>query len=98
MPGWSRRLVRTEPLRCTAEDVVVESVLLAYVGTERPEGVTIPMLALRFNVEFDQGVNGSAVERAVRELVRDGRLQMRGGKVVAARSDWRVGPVAPPHS
>ena len=65
--------------------MLVEAVVLAYVVGERPEGVTIPMLALRFNAEFDQGDTGSAVERAVRELVRDGRLQMQGGKVVPRR-------------
>ena len=62
--------------------MVVESVVLAYIVAERPEGVIIPMLALRFNAEFEQGVNGSAVERAVRELVREGWLEMQGGKVI----------------
>jgi len=85
---WKRRS-QTESERCAA-DVVVESILLAYVAIERPEGVTIPLLALRFNAEFDQGVDGSAVERAVRELVRDGRLRMRGGSVVPNRPG-RVG-------
>lgn len=84
MPGWWRRRGRTESGRC-AEDALVESVVLAYVVGERPEGVTIPMLALRFSAEFDQGDTGSAVERAVRELVRDGRLHMQGGKVVPRR-------------
>jgi hypothetical protein len=65
-----------------SDDVLVESVLLAYIVYERPEGVLIPMLALRFSAEFDQDLGGSAIERAVRELVCDGRLQMQGGKVV----------------
>jgi hypothetical protein len=64
---------------------MVESVVLAYLVTERPEGMTIPALALHFNAEFDQGVNGSAVERAVRELVCDGRLRMDGAKVIPPR-------------
>jgi hypothetical protein len=64
---------------------VVESVVLAYLITERPQGMTILMLSLYFNAEFDQGVEGSAVERAVRELVRDGQLRMQGGKVVPGR-------------
>ncbi len=51
--------------------------------------MTIPILALRFNAEFEQGDTGSAVERAVRELVRDGRLQMRAGKVVPRRPGYR---------
>jgi hypothetical protein len=73
MPGRWRSGVR---------DMLVESVVLAYIVNEWPDGVTIPALALRFNAEFDQGVSGSAVERAVRELVRDGRLQIRAGRVV----------------
>jgi hypothetical protein len=64
---------------------VVESVVLAYLVTERPQGMTILMLSLHLNAEFDQGVEGSAVERAVRELVRDGQLRMQGGKVVPGR-------------
>lgn len=70
------------------DDVLVESVVLAYIVTERPESVMIPMLAFRFNAEFDQGESGSAVERAVRELVCDGRLRMRRGKVVPDRPGW----------
>jgi hypothetical protein len=69
-----------------SEDVLVESVVLAYIVTERPQGMTIPMLALHFNAEFQQGASGSAVECAVRELVRAGRLQMHGGKVVPGQS------------
>lgn len=64
----------------------VESIVLAYVKTERPEGVYLAALALHFNAEFGQGSTGLAVERAVRELVRDGRLRMRGGKVVPAHA------------
>jgi hypothetical protein len=51
----------------------------------------IPMLALRFNAEFGQGESGSAVERAVRELVCDGRLRMQRGKVVPGRPGWDAG-------
>jgi hypothetical protein len=86
MPNWSRQRVRAESERSASDDVLVESVVLAYVVGERPEGVTIPMLALRFSAEFELGDTGSAVERAVRELVCDGRLQMRGGKVVPDRA------------
>jgi hypothetical protein len=68
------------------DERLIQSVLLAYVETEQPEGVTILMLSLRFNAEFEQGIGGSAVERAVRELVRDGLLRMRGGKVVPERA------------
>ena len=60
----------------------VESIVLDYVMTEHPEGVYLAALALHFSPEFGQSSTGSAVERAVRELVRDGRLRMRGGKVV----------------
>jgi hypothetical protein len=81
MSRW-RKLVRTKAEQCAPDDLLVESAVLDYVITERPEGVSIPMLALRFNAEFDQGVSGLAVERAVRELVRDGYLRMHGGKVV----------------
>ncbi|MCW2987409.1 MAG: hypothetical protein JWM24_347 [Solirubrobacterales bacterium] len=91
MSGWWRRRVRTDSKRCASDDVVVESVVLAYIVTERPEGVTIPMLALRFNAEFDQGISGSAIERAVRELVCDGQLRMHRGKVVPDRPGWGVG-------
>jgi hypothetical protein len=76
-----RRIERGAERR-TAEDIRVESAVLAHIVVERPEGVIIPMLALRFSAEFDQGSSGSAVERAVRELVCDGRLRMQGGKVV----------------
>jgi hypothetical protein len=91
MPTWWRRRVRTHAKRHPSDDdALVESVVLAYIVTERPEGVMIPMLALRFNAEFDQGESGSAVERAVRELVCDGRLRMQRGKVVPDRPSWGV--------
>jgi hypothetical protein len=90
MPAWWRKRVRTQAeRRASDDDVLVESVVLAYIVTERPEGVMIPM-ALRFNAEFDQGERGSAVERAVRELVCDGRLRMERGKVVPDRPGWGV--------
>ena len=89
MPGRWRKQDRSDSERSPSGDVVVESVVLAYIVSDRPEGVTIPMLALRFNAEFEQGVSGSAVERAVRELC-DGRLQMQGGKVVPNRPAWSV--------
>jgi hypothetical protein len=81
MPSWWRRRIRTQSERPISDDAVVESVVLAYIVDEQPEGVLIPMLALRFNAEFGQELGGSAVERAVRELVRDGRLRMDGGRV-----------------
>jgi hypothetical protein len=56
--------------------------VLAYILTTPPRGVRILTLALDLNADFDQGIDGSAVERAVRELVRDGRLWMRAGRVV----------------
>jgi hypothetical protein len=71
-----------------ALDVLLKSVVLAYIITERPGGVIIPILALRFHAEFDLDISGSAIERAVRELVCDGWLRMQQGKVVPARSDW----------
>jgi hypothetical protein len=85
MPGWWRRRERSKSGRYAATDTLVESVVLAYVLTERPEGVMIPTLALHFNAEFDQGVDGSAVERAVRELVCAGLLRMEGARVMADR-------------
>jgi hypothetical protein len=82
MSGRWRKRARAQSQRRGSDDVLVESVLLAYIVYERPEGVLIPMLALRFSAELDQGLDGSAIERAVRELVCDGRLRMQGGKVV----------------
>jgi hypothetical protein len=91
MPAWWRKRIRIQAEQATTDDdVLVESVVLAYIVNERPEGVTIPMLAVRFNAEFDQGDGGSAVERAVRELVCDGRLRMQRGKVVPYRPGWGV--------
>jgi hypothetical protein len=91
MPAWWRKRIRTQAEQGTSDDdVLVESVVLAYIVTERPEGVMIPMLALHFNAEFDQGERGSAVERAVRELVCDGRLRMDRGRVVPDRPGWGV--------
>lgn len=84
MPHWWRRRARAGAGVSISEDMLVESVVLTYIITECPEGVTIPALALRFNAKFEQGVAGSAVERAVRELVCDGRLQIRGGHVIPA--------------
>lgn len=81
---WRRRDRAGSDLRA-GTDIVVESVVHAYVLTECPEGVTIATLALHFDAEFDQGVEGSAVERAVRELVRDRRLRMQGARVVVDR-------------
>jgi hypothetical protein len=65
-----------------SSDMLVQSVLLAYVVFERPDGVTIVELALRFSAEFGQGHTGDAVERAVRELVRMRLLQMNGSRVI----------------
>jgi hypothetical protein len=87
-PGQSRIGQGAE--RRTSEDIRVESAVLAYIVAERPQGVIIPALALRFAAEFDQGSSGLAVERAVRELVRDGRLRMQGGKVVPMLRLWVV--------
>jgi hypothetical protein len=84
-PSWQKRRVWTDSRQDAAEDMLVESVVLAHLITERPQGMTILMLSLHFNAEFDQGVEGSAVERAVRELVRDGQLRMEGGRVVPGR-------------
>jgi hypothetical protein len=78
--------VRAESARGASGDALVESIVLAYIVAERPQGVTIPALALHFNAEFEQGVDGSAVERAVRELVRDGRLEIRAGRVLPNRA------------
>jgi hypothetical protein len=82
MPLWWTRRDRKEPGRIGIDDALVQSVVLAYIITERSEGVTIPMLSLHFNAEFDQGEKGLAVERAVRELVSEGRLRMEVGLVV----------------
>jgi hypothetical protein len=90
MPSWWKRKPRENSERCVADAVLVESVVLAYVVGECPQGVTIPTLAVRFNAEFDQGIGGLAVERAVRELVCAGRLQMQGGRVVPDRSAWEL--------
>jgi hypothetical protein len=66
-PGRWRRRDRTESERRAANDLWSNRAL-AYVFTERPQGAAIPALALHFHTEFDQGIGGSAVERAVREL------------------------------
>lgn len=86
----TRRRIERRAERRPAEDIRVESAVLAHIVVERPEGVIIPMLALRFGAEFDQGSSGLAVERAVRELVRDGRLRMQGGRVVPTVPAMRV--------
>jgi hypothetical protein len=90
MPVRRRRRGRSNFQRHPPEDIVVQAVVLAYIVAECPEGVMIPTLALRFNAEFDQGYGGSAVERAVRELVCDGRLRMQGGRVIPDRAAWSV--------
>jgi hypothetical protein len=82
MPGRWRNQVGGEAKECASDDVLVESIVLAYIVAEHPEGVTIPMLALHFDAELGQVLTGSAVERAVRELVCEGRLEIQGGKVV----------------
>lgn len=90
MPSWWERGLRENSEQCAADDVLVESVVLAYIVGECPEGVSILTLSLRFNAELDQGIGGLAVERAVRELVCSGRLQMQGGKVVPDRAAWEL--------
>lgn len=99
MPARWRNQAEAQRERRGSDNADVESAVFAYIVGERPKGVTVPMLALRFNDEFDQGIDGSAVERAVRELVRDGRLQMQGGRVIpvqlvepptATRPDFRA--------
>lgn len=86
-----RRLVRAKVKRCAPGDLSVELAILACLAVERSEGVTIPMLARRFNTEFDQGISGSAVERAVRGLVRDGWLQTQGARVAPFASGRATG-------
>jgi hypothetical protein len=79
---WRKRVGAKAERRASDDDALVESVVLAYIVAEHPEGVTIPLLALHFDAELEQGLTGSAVERAVRELVCDGRLEIQCGKVV----------------
>jgi len=62
--------------------LLVESVVLSYVLTECPEGISVWALAAHFNVEFDQGEGSMDVEVAARELVRSRLLQMRRGMLV----------------
>lgn len=89
MPNRQRKQAWTPAEQRPCKDALVESAVLSYIIDEQSGGMTIPMLALHFNTEFDQGQSGSAVERAVRELVRDGRLQVQGGKVVPRLSGPR---------
>lgn len=67
---------------------------------ERFTHLTIPELSFRLSAELGQGGEGSAVERAIRELVRSGLLRMDGGRVIPGRADapsencaWTVGSV-----
>ena len=90
MASWWKRLARKDPERRPPVDVVVQSVVLAYIVAECPEGVSIALLARHFNAEFEQGIDGTAVECAVRELVSNGQLRTQGGKVVPDRAAWSV--------
>lgn len=95
MKGRWLQPVRAEAKPGSADDFLVEEAVFDYIAGEQPGGVTIPMLALRFNAEFDQGIGGSAVERAVRELVCDDWLQMRGAAVIPVRPSGQIAPIRP---
>jgi hypothetical protein len=78
--GWQNRTGKatTDSLY---DELRVESIVFAYVTTERPSGIRIAALAEHFNEELGQGVEGDAVERAVVELVRNRLLMMEDGLV-----------------
>jgi hypothetical protein len=57
------------------ENTVTESAVLAYVVNERPQGATVPALALAL------GIPRNAVSDAVGSLIRSGILRESGGMV-----------------
>lgn len=73
----------TAPNDCFA----VESAVLAYVLGERAEGVTIFELGIALNGGLVDITKNDAIERAVRELVRDGLLRMNGASVAPGNTN-----------
>jgi len=78
--GWQNRTGKTTT-ESLYDELRVESIVFAYVTTERPSGIRITALSEHFNEAFEQGVEGDAVERAVVKLVRARLLMMVGGLV-----------------
>ncbi|HSK50457.1 MAG TPA: hypothetical protein VK889_08190 [Solirubrobacterales bacterium] len=69
-----------------AEDQVVESGVLGFVLDEHPAHLTIPELSLAINSSAEDFSAGDAVERAIRDLVGGGLLQVVAGLVLPTRA------------
>ena len=78
---------KPQPAGDTYDETMSQSVVLTYVLTECPEGISVTSLAARLDGQLRQPEGGMAVEVAVRELVCCCLLQMRGGLVVPGQDD-----------
>lgn len=77
---------RVDHLSPAAEDKVVESSVLGFVLDEHPDHLTIPELSLAMNSSAEDFSAGDAVERAIRDLVSAGLLQVIAGLVLPTRA------------
>ena len=68
-----------------AEDRRTERAVLAFLLDQHPARLTIPELSLALNAGEDFAAE-DAVERAIRELVGAGLLQIAGGRVCPTRA------------
>ena len=78
---------RCDGPRCpAAEDKVVEAGVLGFVLDEHPAHLTIPELSLAMNSGAQDFSSRDAVERAIRDLVGAGLLQVVAGLVLPTRA------------
>lgn len=80
-----------KPPACTTqEDAIVEAGVLSFVLHEHPDHLTIPELSLAMNSVPEDFVRADAIERAIRDLVGAGLLQIIGGLVLPTRPALHV--------
>lgn len=82
----AKRAHQTNVLSCPSyDDLRMESAVFCYVVGEGHHDKTIPELSWELS-SLSDGVEGDAVERAVREFVGAGLLRIDGGRVVPVQS------------
>ena len=80
---WDKRQTR-HAAGSSYEDLRVESAVLSYVAAHGGDELTIPQLVRDLIPELGEEETGTALERAIRELVRARILCCEGGFVRAA--------------
>lgn len=89
-PQWLKRATAKATVEAY-DETMAQSVVLTYVLTECPKGVTLVDLSARLNGQLYHPEDGMAVERAVRELVRARLLHIDDGRIVATHAEFDFG-------